>query len=82
MRKNQPWLEINPKSLKMRIMKSEIFFLVLTLFLSSCGREPEEESIDLDQMVMVEEEFDTSSLSGDPIVSPQEILIQESIPSE
>ncbi len=62
------------KSLRIRIMNCKKYFLFVALILASCGNEPDEELIDLDQMVLAEDEYVTDHLEGDPLFSPQEVL--------
>lgn len=56
-------------------MTKQKIFLVL-LLLAGCNKEPEDE-VDLDLMVLSEEELGLKALEGDPILSPQEMLIKE-----
>nr|NGX27082.1 hypothetical protein [Chlamydiota bacterium] len=66
----------NCKSLRMNSMKYVNFFLISALLACSCQKQ-EEEAMDLDEMVMGEEELDASNLAGEPIDTPQEVLIKE-----
>ncbi len=61
----------------MKVMKVVNFFLILPLLLSGCKKQEPEEIIDLDTMVMAESELDTNHLAGEPVPSPQELLIKE-----
>lgn len=54
-----------------------IKLLVLVLLVASCQK-VEEETLDLDQMALSEEEMAAKHLAGEPMNSPQEILIKES----
>ncbi|NGX37392.1 MAG: hypothetical protein K1000chlam2_00546 [Chlamydiae bacterium] len=60
----------------MRIMKTAKIFLTLALIACSCQKQ-EEQVVDLDQMVLLEEEAAEKVLAGEPLESPQEILLKE-----
>ena len=66
------------KSLRMKNMKYLNFFLLCLILTAGCQKQ-EEEMIDLDQMALVEDETDTGYLAGDPLETPQETLIKESV---
>lgn len=61
----------------MKIMKILIFLSSLLLLLNSGCQKQEEEVMDIDEMVMAEDEMDAKHLTGDPLSTPQEVLIQE-----
>ncbi len=61
----------------MKVMKSVIFFSISVLLLGGCQKPEEQELINLDEMVFAEGELTSEHLAGDPLESPQELLIKE-----
>lgn len=54
-----------------------IFFTLTTLiFFAGCSKE-EEESIDLDMMVMEDDDILDESKENEPLFTPQEIIVKE-----
>lgn len=68
-------LALNLKALRMKPMMIRKIFLG-ALLLAGCQKQPVDE-VDLDQMVLLEEEMDQKALAGEPLESPQEVLIKE-----
>lgn len=65
----------------MRKMKGLHFFWIGLLCLASCQGIQQDQAIDVDELVLAEEDFSSSSYSMDPIQSPQEVhLTPETLP--